>query len=211
MKISTKTGPRRSYLFSPYKSGCRKALDLFFVLILLAVVAGCTAPSLQSIVMGITSGQDSRGRLVEDVPVFVQGDKLCGPAALATVINFHGVERTQQEIADNVFTAKAQGTFTLDMLLYAKDISGLVATHYSGDLNDIRRRIRAGNPLVLFLKTGFRRFPKGHYVVVTGFSDSHKVVIMHDGGEKPVVMSYNTLLASWRKTAYSTLLVIKEQ
>jgi ABC-type bacteriocin/lantibiotic exporter with double-glycine peptidase domain len=186
--------------------------QIFFVLFFLfASVAVCNSASLQSIVTGIASGKASKGHYLKDVPVFAQGDKLCGPAALATVMNFHGVEQTQQQIADKVFTEKAQGTFTLDMLLYAKDAEGLIATHYSGDLNDIRRRIRDGNPLVLFIKSGYRRFPKGHYVVVTGFSDTYKVVILHNGGDKPIVMRYRKLLAAWRKTAYSTLLVVKEQ
>lgn len=185
--------------------------QIFFLLLILSVVvSGCTALTLQSVVSGITSGKDSRAHLIKGVPVLTQGDKLCGPAALATVMNYHGNPVTQKEVAASVFTEKAQGTFTLDMLLYAKDTKGLAATHYSGDLNDIRRRLRDGNPVVLFLKSAIRRFPKGHYVVVTGFSDTHKVVIMHDGGDQPVIMSYNTLMASWRKTAYSTLLVIKE-
>ncbi|VAV84464.1 hypothetical protein MNBD_DELTA01-1094 [hydrothermal vent metagenome] len=188
-----------------------KGRAFLLLIILLGVVTGCTAPTLQSVVTGITSGQDSKAHLIKGVPVLTQGDKLCGPAALAAVMNYHGNPVTQQQVAGSVFTEKAQGTFTLDMLLYAKDAKGLLATHYSGDLNDIRRRVRDDNPPILFLKTGVRRFPKGHYVVVTGFSDTYKVVIMHDGGDKPVIMSYNTLLASWRKTAYSTLLVIKEQ
>jgi len=130
----------------------RQAILFMLLLLGLAALAGCTAPTLQSIVTGLTSGQDARGHLVEDVPVIAQGDKLCGPAALASVMNYHGVEVTQKQVADNVFTEKAQGTFTLDMLLYAKDAEGLHATHYSGDLNDIRRRLRDDNPPILFIK-----------------------------------------------------------
>ncbi len=188
-----------------------KGRAFLLLMILFGVITGCTTSTLQSVVAGITSGQDSKAHLIKGVPVLVQGDKLCGPAALAAVMNYYGNPVTQQQVASSVFTKKAQGTFTLDMLLYVKAAKGLLATHYSGDLNDIRRRVRDGNPLILFLKTGLRRFPKGHYVVVTGFSDTYKVVIMHDGGSKPVIMSYDTLLASWRKTAYSTLLVVKEQ
>jgi len=188
-----------------------KGRPFLLLIILLGVITGCTAPTLQSVVAGITSGQDSKAHLIKGVPVLTQGDKLCGPAALATVMNYYGNPVTQKQVAASIFTEKAQGTFTLDMLLYAKDAEGLAATHYSGDLNDIRRRVRDGNPLILFLKSGIGRFPKGHYVVVTGFSDTYKVVILHDGGSKPVIMSYNTLLASWRKTAYSTLLVTREQ
>ncbi len=199
----------KSYLQSRLFS--LKVPVLLFPLILLTAITGCTTATLQSVVAGITSGQDSRAYLIKDVPVLVQGDKLCGPAALAAVMNYHGNPVTQQQVATSVFTERAQGTFTLDMLLYAKDAKGLIATHYSGDLNDIRRRVRDDNPPILFLKGGLRRFPKGHYVVVTGFSDTYKVVIMHDGGQEPVVMSYDNLLASWRKTAYSTLLVVKEQ
>ncbi len=182
-----------------------------FSLILLTAITGCTTAKLQSVVAGITSGQDSRAYLIKDVPIITQGDKLCGPAALATVMNYHGNPVTQQQAASSIFTERAQGTFTLDMLLYAKGAKGVEATHYSGDLNDIRRRIRDDNPPILFLKSGLRRFPKGHFVVVTGFSDTRKVVIMHDGGPEPVIMSYSSLLASWRKTAYSTLLVTKVQ
>jgi len=188
-----------------------KGQTFLLFLILLTAIAGCTTPTLQSVVTDITAGQDSRAYLIKDVPVITQGDKLCGPAALAAVLNYHGNPVTQQQVAASVFTERAQGTFTLDMLLYVKDAKGVEATHYSGDLNDIRRRVRDGNPPILFLKTGIRRFPKGHYVVVTGFSDTYNVVIMHDGGEEPVVMSYKSLLASWRKTAYSTLLVVKVQ
>lgn len=188
-----------------------KARTFLLLLTIFVAVAGCTAQTLHSVIADITSGKNSSAHLIKDVPVFVQGDKLCGPAALTTVINFHGVDVTQQQIADKVFTEKAQGTFTLDMLLYAKDVEGLRATHYSGGLTDVKQRVREGNPPVLFLKSRMMRFPKGHYVVVTGFSDTYKVVILHDGGQKQTLMSYNRLLAAWKKTAYSTLLVTKEQ
>jgi len=107
------------------------------------------------------------GRYIQGVPSFPQEENYCGPAALAGVLNYWGHKVSQEEIAKEVFTTRIKGTITVDMINYAKR-AGFRASPYKGSIENIQSEINQVHPLIIYLDTGYKIAPKGHYIVVVG-------------------------------------------
>lgn len=186
----------------------KKAGPLFLALCCAAVLFSGQGCIDRAAVLGSMEGapDPSRASMIRGVPFFPQDKLMCGPASLASVLNYHGIEVGAEEVARAVYNASLRGTLTMDLLLYAK-AKGLNAQYYSGGLPDLKEKVMEGTPLVVFLNLGFNLYPIGHYIVVTGFSDAYGVIIAHSGLEKDKVITYREFVNAWEKTDFSTLLV----
>ncbi len=179
----------------------------FFKLLLLAALilpaaCGLTANNLLN---GIKNDPASF-HLIEGVPFYPQNEYMCGPASMASVVGYWGLHEDMLDVAKEVYEEKLSGTLPIDLLIYAKG-KGFEATYYKGSLDDLRVKISQKTPLILFLNLGYDFYPVGHYIVVTGYSDRHRIVIAHSGTESEQVFTYDELLRDWGKTDFSTLLI----
>jgi ABC-type bacteriocin/lantibiotic exporter with double-glycine peptidase domain len=147
----------------------------------------------------------SKVRLISNVPFYPQETFQCGPASLAEVFNFWGTTISPEEIARNIYSPSARGTLTMDMVFYAEK-KGFVAKQYKGDLQDLRKKIDAGYPLVALVDYGFSFYEKSHFVVLLGYNDSG--FFMHSGKEREKFIPTETFLKIWGKADFWTLLLI---
>ncbi|MDP2690596.1 MAG: C39 family peptidase [Deltaproteobacteria bacterium] len=156
------------------------------------------------------TGDPGSGAFIKNVPFFPQTDYMCGPAALASLVSYWDDGSFKEEagetqaIAGEIYSAKLKGTLPMDMLIYAKK-KGFDVVYYRGGMDDLREKVRDGYPLILFLNLGFRSYPVGHYIVVVGYSDAAKSVVVHSGTRQEDTWTYSELEKAWSKTDYSTL------
>lgn len=144
---------------------------------------------------------------INNVPFFPQERYYCGPASLAGVMNFYGVSVTEEEIAKEVYNTKLSGTLSMDILIYAR-AKGFDAFYYKGNMEDIKRYISMGKPVILFLDLGYFFYPVRHYIVATGYNDKIGYLIAHSGVEKDKIFSYKEIQSSWEKTGFGTILIM---
>lgn len=159
--------------------------------------------------------RDVRGRaapvpppavFLEGVPFFPGGDELCGPAALASVLAYHGAEVTMEEISAAVYEPRIGGSLMLDMLVYAGRV-GMEAVFFDGTMGDVGRLLREGYPVILFLNLGLRAYPVGHFVVVTGMDERRGVVVLHTGRKAHEAASVEEIGSAWKRGGGGALLV----
>lgn len=143
---------------------------------------------------------------IEGVPFFSQNEYMCGPAALASVMGYHGQTAGMIDVAKEVYSVKLKGTLPMDLLIYAKG-KGFEAKYYRGSLEDLKASLERKEPLILFLNLGYSFYPVGHYVVAVGMSEDRSVVFAHSGTEKEKAFAVKELDRAWSKTGYSTLQV----
>jgi ABC-type bacteriocin/lantibiotic exporter with double-glycine peptidase domain len=137
----------------------------------------------------------------------------CGPACLTTLMRHYGSDLTLPEVRKLLKQAKGGGVIALEMIYRARRL-GFDIEMYEGDLNDLRRKIALGKPLILLLHpfhpafkiTGKRR---AHYVVAVGYDDKRRRAILHTGRRSFVPVSYRRLQQQWRRTKFVALLVDK--
>lgn len=130
-----------------------------------------------------------------DVPFISQSQvRDCGPAALASVLAFHGRQESLDEVTRAVFTPVLERTLLPDMENYARRL-GFSTSAGRGDLDMLRRRISAGTPVIIMLEMGGRLFSQGHYVVVIGHDPEG--FVMHVGTDADMFLTQGQLLERW--------------
>ncbi|MBI5746406.1 MAG: C39 family peptidase [Nitrospirae bacterium] len=140
------------------------------------------------------------------VPFFPQEKNQCGPASLAGILRFYGIEITPDEISNEIYLPRIKGTLNIDLVFYARS-KGMNAEAYHGDMADLKKRISGDRPLLLFLNLGLKVFPAGHYIVVTGFDDKDKIIYAHSGSERDKPIRYWEFIRAWERGDFWTLLV----
>lgn len=146
--------------------------------------------------------------IIENMPFHPQESYQCGPAALSMVLNYWGIAVSPEEIAKEIFSETARGTLNIDMLLFSQR-KGMTAVQYRGNIDDLKKNIRSGYPVIVLVDYGFSLYKKHHYMVVYGYSE--KGLIINSGRSEKQYMKQETFLNLWGKTEYWTLLVRPEE
>ncbi len=172
----------------------------------LAVLLGCARLPFMDRTDGV-SVQSDAGRRQIAVPFFPDETDQCGPAALASILTYWGVQTDPIALKEEIYLPRLKGTLPLDLLLAAQ-ARDFQADIYSGSLNNVRAELDAGHPLVVLLNLGYAIFPQGHFVVITGYDDQRQGVYAHSGPERDLFLPYERFLRSWEKTDHWTLLIV---
>jgi ABC-type bacteriocin/lantibiotic exporter with double-glycine peptidase domain len=170
-----------------------KAKRLIGLLVLPFLISCAAAP---------TAGPPAR--VIEGVPFYAQEDYQCGPASLAGVMNFWGVDVTPEDIAGEIFSGRAKGTLNIDLALFARG-RGLEARYFGGTLEDIRDSIDAGYPPIVLVDLGLWLYRKDHFMVVVGYSEGG--LIVNSGREEHKFVPAEDFVRAWEKAGSWTLLV----
>lgn len=144
------------------------------------------------------------GRVLEGVPFYPQERYQCGPASLASVLNYWGVKVSPEEIASDIYSKTAKGTLDIDMLSYVAG-KGLDADISAGGMEYIIRSIDEGYPLIVLVDYGFWVYQQGHFMVVVGY-DSNGIIV-NSGSERLKHIPSGDFLKVWEKTNFWTLSV----
>ena len=148
-----------------------------------------------------------KNHIIENVPFYAQETYQCGPASLAGVMNYRGVNVSPDEIAKEIYSESARGTLNIDMIIYPQK-KGLEADQYSGGMDDIRKNIDAGYPLIVLVDYGFSVYQVNHFMVVIGYNEAG--VIVNSGKNESKFIPEEDFIKSWERTKFWTLLIKKK-
>lgn len=132
-----------------------------------------------------------------DVPFVKQHSQFCGPAALTSVFMYYGVQITQEEIGEKVYTPKLKGALISDLENYAKS-KGFRTISGQGDVERIKSFINNNIPVIVLVDLGFWIISKPHYMVVVGYNE--KGFTVHTGYEKNKLITYKEFEKIWKKS-----------
>ena len=143
---------------------------------------------------------------VKQVPFYPQTQYQCGPASLATVLNYWGRHVTPEQIAQEIYRPGMKGTLSLDLWRYAQT-QDLQASVRQGSWEFLETQVTRERPIIAFLNFGFRQVPLGHFLVVVGVDPDDKSVIAYSGVDKNQRIPFDRFRAAWEKTNYWSLLI----
>jgi ABC-type bacteriocin/lantibiotic exporter with double-glycine peptidase domain len=143
-------------------------------------------------------------RIIESVPFYLQESYQCGPASLAEVLNYWGVHVTPGDIAKEIFSESARGTLNIDMVLYAQS-KGFHAIQYTGSMEDLKKNIDSGFPVIVLVDYGFSVYQVNHFMVIVGYNEYG--VIVNSGRNKEKFIPEEKFMKTWERTDYWTLLI----
>ena len=178
----------------------------FFCCLLLALLAGCAQLVPQTIGLR-TAWPDGVARTVEltDVPFFPDEDYLCGPATLATVLNYSGAHVTIQPLISQVFLPTRQGSLQIEMLAAPRHY-GRVSYQLAPRYSDLLREVAAGNPVIVLQDAGLM-FTQWHYAVVNGFDYPSGTLYLRSGTTPREKVPFTAFERTWIKGGYWAMVV----
>ena len=167
-------------------------------------MAGCV--SADQFLTGEERPLSPNALYVKQVPFYPQTQYQCGPASLATVLNYWGRHVTPEQIAQEIYRPGMKGTLSLDLWQYAK-AQDFQASVRQGSWEFLETQVSRERPIIAFLNLGFRQVPLGHFLVVVGVDPEDKSVIAYSGVEKNQRIPFDRFKEAWEKTNYWSLLI----
>ncbi len=141
-----------------------------------------------------------------DVPFFPQEQYYCGPAALAMVLAWSGLDVTQEDLAPQVYTPGRQGTLRSDVVAAARR-NGRLAVPVD-TLADLLAELDAGHPVLVFQNLALDWYPQWHFAVAVGYDLAAGDLILRSGTEHRRVTNLSTFEHTWARGDYWALVVL---
>jgi len=146
-------------------------------------------------------------RTIQNVPFVKQKDQFCGPAAMASVLNFYGQNISQEEISKDVYTPELNGALISDMENFAREMGYKVQT-INGDSNKLTSLIDEGVPPIVLVDLGMWIVSVPHYYVVYGYNKSKTTFLIYTGFHNKEI-NFTDLDKEWEKMNRLMLIVRK--
>ena len=142
-----------------------------------------------------------------DTPFFPQEAHQCGPAALATLLNYRQIAVTPSELTTQVFLPERQGSLQVELTASARRY-GLLAYPLAPSLNDLLSEVAAGNPVLVLQNLAFDWLPRWHYAVVIGYDLERNQVILRSGRQRRWISTLAAFHNTWRRSGYWALVIL---
>ena len=156
-----------------------------------------------------TNGLGSLPLAVEltDTPFYPQTEYQCGPAALATLLQTHGVKTTPEKLSRQVYIPERKGSLQIEMTVAARRHE-MLPYQLEPRLIDLFTEIAAGNPVLVLQNLAFEWYPKWHYAVVIGYdTDSHEI-ILRSGTTRRWVTPFEVFERTWKRADFWALVIV---
>lgn len=176
-----------------------KRANLIGLLVVLSLItllfAGCSAKQSAALIEAKPANITAAAHL-KGVPFYPQLDYQCGPASLAMVMNYAGVEITPDALRRQLFIPGKQGSLQIEMQAAPRRF-GLMAYPLSPKLINILKEVKAGHPVVVLQNLGLKVAPQWHYAVVTGYDLNLQQITLHSGDTENYTIPLSTFEHTW--------------
>ncbi|MFP8965131.1 PA2778 family cysteine peptidase [Pokkaliibacter sp. CJK22405] len=164
----------------------------------IAWLSGCSLAPPKTVDQFQQSTAVGQSVYVQNVPFFAQEEYQCGPAALAMVLDYQGVDTTPDKVKPFVYLPNKQGSIQVEMLGATRHF-GLIPFRIPGTLNAITQELSAGNPVLVFQNLALSWYPQWHYAVVTGYDAKNQELVLHSALDENHRVSVTTFARTWQR------------
>ena len=143
---------------------------------------------------------------IKAVPFYPQKKFQCGPAALAMVFGWSGLQISPDTLAQEVFTPALKGSYQ-SALIGAARRHGKLA-YLLKERGDLFQEIAAGHPVIVLQNLGLSWYPKWHYALAIGFDLDKRTILLHSGTTPRKTTAMAVFESTWKRSDYWGLLVL---
>lgn len=186
------------------QAACRGIGSLFFCLLLI----GCAGtPQSDSLLASIPETLNKPVEL-SSVPFYPQQAYQCGPAALATLVHFQGVDVNLDELIRRVYIPERKGSLQLELIAAARDYE-LIPYVLATELDAVLHEIKAGRPVLILQNLGVSWYPQWHYAVVIGYDLDAEQLILRSGEVERYRLNLFTFEHTWQRSKRWAMILLK--
>ena len=118
-----------------------------------------------------------------------------------------GIERTPQELKDEVYLPRREGSLQPEMLAAARR-AGVLPYLLEAQPNALLQEVAAGHPVVVLQNLRFDILPQWHYAVVVGYDLKDGSIVLRSGGERRLTMPIADFDRGWTKAGRWAFVVL---
>lgn len=178
---------------------------IIFFFIIFTVITGCI-PRNYLIQRSLYDNNLPVRKEIHEVPFYPQETNQCGPAALATTLEWSGSHVTSDEIANEIYTPGRKGT--LQPLLISATRFHDRLPYVIRDLKQIINEVAAGHPVIVFQNLGLSWYPKWHYAVLIGYDMEKRIMILRSGRFFRKKSSLSLFVRTWERAGKWAMAVL---
>ncbi len=187
----------------PYLESAHRLLGAF---LMLSLIAACSTPQQTLDIRNNPPDISSHRELIE-APFFPQTEYHCGPAALATVVQYHGISTNPEEIVPLIYTPGLKGALQIEVVAATRQFD-LLPVKLDGKFDSLLREIDAGNPVLVLQNLGLDSIPFWHYAVVVGYDLDAQTLVLRSGTEKRLTRPFDNFERTWQRGDYWALVIV---
>ena len=168
----------------------------------IALTQGCSSLDLQS--NGLLEKKPSEFIQAQEITAVnfnPQKDYECGPASLATVLQWQGLDISDNDLVPEVYVPDRKGSLQVE-LLAATRRHGLLPYVINKNMTSLLKEVKAGNPVLVLQNLGLDWYPQWHYAVVIGYDLNKDQIILRSGEIKRHINSFYLFERTWRRSNY---------
>ena len=178
-----------------------------FLLAIFLFLSGCSAPQTRDLLS--QRQPNERQQQLLEVPFYPQTRYQCGPAALAGLLQYYGVDTSPQKLEPLVYLPERKGSLQLEMKAAVRR-HGLIAyplTAVEGQaMSSLLAALDEGYPVLVLQNLGIEMVPQWHYAVVTGYDLGSGEIILNSGTQPNLRLNMSRFEHTWRRSGYWALL-----
>lgn len=173
---------------------------------LAVLLCGCaTVPQTSALLRQAEAGTAAPLRIA-GVPFFPQDPYQCGPAALATVLRYTGVDVVPDALVPLVYVPARKGSFQPELMAAARSFDRLVYTLQPA-LADVLTEVKAGHPVLVLQNLGLAWYPRWHFAVVKGYDLTAGNIMLNSGDREDYVVSLAVFERTWARGSHWALVI----
>ncbi|NOZ54996.1 MAG: PA2778 family cysteine peptidase [Gammaproteobacteria bacterium] len=141
------------------------------------------------------------------VPFFAQRDYQCGPAALAMVLAWSGIDVSPDELVPLVYLPQRQGSLQLEIVSASRQFDRIPHI-LTPSFSSLIAELQVGHPVIVLQNLGLSWYPNWHYAVVIGIDLSTNSIFLHSGTTERYVVNLETFERTWARSEKWALVVL---
>ncbi|MCP4489088.1 MAG: PA2778 family cysteine peptidase [Gammaproteobacteria bacterium] len=175
----------------------------------LGFVSACTTPR-QTLELSHNPPAIQPRQELSDTPFFPQTEYHCGPAALASVMQYRDIVILPEQIAPMIYTPGLKGALQVEVVAATRRFD-LLPVVLDGKFDSLLREVEAGNPVLVLQNLGLDAYPFWHYAVVVGYDLDAQTIVLRSGTHKRLERPFDNFERTWARAGNWALVIVKPQ